>query len=108
MPTTRVKFLAAAHDLFGTYLHADAVLACDTLLAQLTTNPRQLKPPEPVPLRLPAVEALIIGARLTPDLLEEAGARAVDTATGLPQTTYKRALLAATVTEVLERATQAA
>jgi len=29
-----------------------------------------------------------------------------DTATGLPQTTYKRALLAATVTEVLERATQ--
>jgi xanthine dehydrogenase YagS FAD-binding subunit len=59
----------------------------------------------PVPLRLPAVETLIIGARLTADLLDAAGARAVDTATGLPQTTYKRALLAATVTEVLERAT---
>jgi xanthine dehydrogenase YagS FAD-binding subunit len=59
----------------------------------------------PVPLRLPAVEALIIGARLTTDLLDNAGARAVDGATGLPQTTYKRALLAATVTEVLERAT---
>jgi xanthine dehydrogenase YagS FAD-binding subunit len=59
----------------------------------------------PVPLRLPAVEALILGARLTADLLNNAGARAVDTATGLPQTNYKRALLAATVTEVLERAT---
>jgi xanthine dehydrogenase YagS FAD-binding subunit len=59
----------------------------------------------PVPLRLPAVEALIIGARLTPELLADAGARAVGTATFLPQTTYKRALLAATVTEVLERAT---
>jgi xanthine dehydrogenase YagS FAD-binding subunit len=59
----------------------------------------------PVPLRLPAVEALIIGAAVTPDLLDSAGARAVDTASGLPQTAYKRALLAATVTEVLERAT---
>jgi xanthine dehydrogenase YagS FAD-binding subunit len=59
----------------------------------------------PVPLRLPAVEARIIGENLTSDLLDNAGARAVDTATGLPQTKYKRALLAATVTEVLERAT---
>jgi xanthine dehydrogenase YagS FAD-binding subunit len=59
----------------------------------------------PVPLRLPGVEELLIGARLTADLLDNAGARAVGTAVGLPQTTYKRALLAATVTEVLERAT---
>jgi xanthine dehydrogenase YagS FAD-binding subunit len=59
----------------------------------------------PVPLRLPAVEALITGATITPDLLHDAGTRAVDNATGLPQTAYKRALLAAAVTEVLERAT---
>ncbi|MGN9907518.1 hypothetical protein ACTMTJ_08165 [Phytohabitans sp. LJ34] len=60
----------------------------------------------PIPLRLPAVEALITGATVTPDLLGQAGARAADGATGLPQTEYKRDLLAATVTEVLEQATK--
>jgi xanthine dehydrogenase YagS FAD-binding subunit len=59
----------------------------------------------PIPLRLPAVEALLIGATVTADLLRDAGARAVGDTAGLPQTGYKRALLAAAVTEVLERAT---
>jgi xanthine dehydrogenase YagS FAD-binding subunit len=59
----------------------------------------------PVPLRRSAVERLVTGARVTPELLDEAGARALSGVSGPPGTAYKRALLAACVTEVLERAT---
>jgi PAS domain-containing protein len=66
MPHSRDNFLAAAHDLFGTYLNADAVFAFDHLLARATTNPRQLKPPEPVPRRLPVRAGPPLAARPRP------------------------------------------
>jgi xanthine dehydrogenase YagS FAD-binding subunit len=58
----------------------------------------------PVPLRLPAVEAALVGRAPTPDVLAEAGSLAAADANPLPMTVYKGRLLVGTVTEVLERA----
>lgn len=60
----------------------------------------------PVPLRLPAVEAALIGRAPTPDVLTAAAQVAVQGATPLPRTGYKIDLLAGTVLEVMERAVQ--
>lgn len=58
-----------------------------------------------VPLRLPTVEAALIGGPPTPATLTAAAGTATEGATPLPRTDYKVDLLAATVLEVLERAT---
>ena len=56
------------------------------------------------PLRLPEVEAALVGADATPAALQSAAASATARCTPLPQTGYKVALLRDTVLEVLERA----
>jgi xanthine dehydrogenase YagS FAD-binding subunit len=57
----------------------------------------------PVPLRLPAVEAALVGREPTPEVFAAAAAGADAGATPLPMTGYKRQLLVGTVTEVLDR-----
>jgi len=57
-----------------------------------------------IPLRLPAVEAAVVGSAATPEALSAAAEAATDGVTPLPRTGYKVDLLAATVLEVLERA----
>lgn len=59
----------------------------------------------PVPLRLPAVEAALVGNPATQQMLTTAAAASTDGASPLPRTGYKVDLLAGTVLEVLERAT---
>jgi xanthine dehydrogenase YagS FAD-binding subunit len=58
-----------------------------------------------VPLRLPGVEAALVGSPATQEALTAAAAVATDGASPLPRTGYKLALLAGAVLEVLERAT---
>lgn len=58
-----------------------------------------------IPLRLPLVEAALVGSAATAETLAAAAAVAIDGARPLPRTGYKVDLLAATVLEVLERAT---
>jgi xanthine dehydrogenase YagS FAD-binding subunit len=58
----------------------------------------------PVPLRLAAVEALLVGERPDPDVLAAAAEAATDGFHPLEQTAYKLPLLRATVRDVLERA----
>jgi xanthine dehydrogenase YagS FAD-binding subunit len=58
-----------------------------------------------IPLRLPLVEAALVGGAATVETLAAAAAAATDGTTPLPRTGYKVDLLAATVLEVLERAT---
>ena len=57
----------------------------------------------PVPLRLSAVEGLLIGSRLDDDTISAAAAAATQGASPLPETGYKVQLVEATVREVLER-----
>jgi xanthine dehydrogenase YagS FAD-binding subunit len=61
-----------------------------------------------IPLRLPHVEAALLGQPATPDVLARAAAGAGAGATPLPQTGYKVALLARTVLEALEQAARRA
>ncbi|GIJ46279.1 oxidoreductase [Virgisporangium aliadipatigenens] len=61
----------------------------------------------PIPLRLPAVEAALLGNPPTGALFEAAARRAADGARPLPMTGYKVPLLVGTVLEVLERAGRA-
>lgn len=58
----------------------------------------------PVPLRLPAVEAQLVGRPPTAEVIASAARYAAHGAQPLPQTGYKIPLLIGTVTEVLERA----
>ena len=58
----------------------------------------------PVPLRLPAVEAALVGKPAAPATLTDAAPRAREGATPLPMTGYKVDLLEGTVLETLERA----
>ncbi|MEU9234117.1 FAD binding domain-containing protein [Streptomyces subrutilus] len=57
-----------------------------------------------VPLRLPEVEAALIGREPTPGLLAEAAATVLTRCRPLPQTAYKATLFRDTVLEVLEQA----
>ncbi|MFE4265007.1 FAD binding domain-containing protein [Streptomyces sp. NPDC056883] len=57
-----------------------------------------------VPLRLPEVEAALIGREATPEVLAEAAATVLARCRPLPQTGYKTTLFRDTVLEVLERA----
>lgn len=57
-----------------------------------------------VPLRLPEVEAALIGREATPEVLEAAAATVLARCRPLPQTGYKTTLFRDTVLEVLERA----
>ncbi len=59
----------------------------------------------PIPLRLPAVEALLEGKAPDAGLFEQAAKLACEGATPLPGTAYKLQLLAGSVIEALERAT---
>jgi len=61
----------------------------------------------PVPLRLPKVEAALVGGPLTPETLAKAAALAKDGASPLPMTGYKVELVEGTVLETLERASHA-
>ncbi|MEM7152347.1 MAG: FAD binding domain-containing protein [Myxococcota bacterium] len=61
----------------------------------------------PVPLRLPAVEAALVGARDSDETLARAAALARDGAKPLPMTEYKVDLVEGTVLETLERARHA-
>lgn len=61
----------------------------------------------PVPLRRPQVERALVGQRITPQTLRGAAELARDGAAASPMTAYKVPLVAATVLEVLERATHA-
>jgi len=58
----------------------------------------------PTPLRLPRVEAALLGSTPTPELLTKASALASDGAKPLPMTAYKLELLEGCVLEALERA----
>jgi xanthine dehydrogenase YagS FAD-binding subunit len=58
----------------------------------------------PVPLRLPVAEAVLTGQPVSADVFAAAGTAATDGANPLPQTGFKLALLAGTVTETLHRA----
>ena len=55
------------------------------------------------PLRLPEVEALLLGRPVSPTVVEAAADAATASCTPLPDTGYKVALLRGTVLEVLER-----
>jgi xanthine dehydrogenase YagS FAD-binding subunit len=57
----------------------------------------------PVPLRLPRVEAALVGQPVTSAAFAAAAAHAVEGANPLPMTGYKAALLIGAVTEALER-----
>jgi xanthine dehydrogenase YagS FAD-binding subunit len=57
-----------------------------------------------VPLRLPQVEAALLGQPATAETLERAADRAIEGVTPLPLTGYKVALLRGVVLETLERA----
>ncbi|MEO7448700.1 MAG: FAD binding domain-containing protein, partial [Humibacillus sp.] len=57
----------------------------------------------PVPLRLSAVEGLLVGSTLDDDTISAAAAAATQGASPLPETGYKVQLVEATVREVLER-----
>lgn len=57
-----------------------------------------------IPLRLPHVEAALVGQRVTAETLERAASLATEGATPLPLTGYKVELLRGTVLETLERA----
>ncbi|MFF1412410.1 FAD binding domain-containing protein [Streptomyces sp. NPDC058289] len=57
-----------------------------------------------VPLRLPEVEAALIGREATPEVLAAAAATVLARCRPLPQTGYKTTLFRDTVLEVLERA----
>ncbi|MFK0013135.1 FAD binding domain-containing protein [Streptomyces sp. NPDC091027] len=57
-----------------------------------------------VPLRLPEVEAVLLGREATPEALAAAAATVLDRCRPLPQTGYKATLFRDTVLEVLERA----
>ena len=57
----------------------------------------------PTPLRLQAVEDLLVGTTLADDVVEAASAVAASGANPLPETGYKVELVTATVREVLER-----
>jgi xanthine dehydrogenase YagS FAD-binding subunit len=59
----------------------------------------------PVPLRMPRVEAALIGQPVTTTAFAAAAAYAIEDANPLPMTGYKTALLVGTITDVLERAT---
>jgi xanthine dehydrogenase YagS FAD-binding subunit len=61
-----------------------------------------------IPLRLPRVEAALLGQPVTPEVIARAAAVAGAGATPLPQTGYKVALLARTVLEALEQAARRA
>lgn len=61
----------------------------------------------PVPLRLPAVEAALVGQPLRAGTLAKAAALAKDGANPLPMTQYKVELVEGTVLETLERASHA-
>jgi xanthine dehydrogenase YagS FAD-binding subunit len=58
----------------------------------------------PVPLRLPKVEAALVGQPVTAAAFAAAANHAVDGANPLPMTGYKATLLVGTITEALERA----
>jgi xanthine dehydrogenase YagS FAD-binding subunit len=58
----------------------------------------------PIPLRLPAVEAALIGQAPTPEVLDRAANRATDGANPLPSTAYKVRVLYGAVLETLQRA----
>ena len=58
----------------------------------------------PVPLRLPQVEAALLGKAATPTTFASAAKLAADGASPLPQTKYKVPLLVGTVQETIERA----
>ncbi|MFD7098892.1 FAD binding domain-containing protein [Streptomyces xanthophaeus] len=58
-----------------------------------------------VPLRLPEVEAALIGRAATPEVLAAAAATVLTRCRPLPQTAYKTGLFGNTVLEALERAT---
>jgi xanthine dehydrogenase YagS FAD-binding subunit len=60
----------------------------------------------PVPLRLPAAEAALSGQPVSAEVFAAAGTAATEGANPLPQTGFKRALLAGTVTETLRRAVE--
>ena len=57
----------------------------------------------PVPLRLNAVEDLLVGSTLDDETVTSAAAVAAQGANPLPETGYKVTLIEATVLEVLER-----
>jgi len=57
-----------------------------------------------VPLRLPKVEAALVGKSPTTDVIEAAAALGSDGAAPLPMTAYKVDLIAPTLVDVLERA----
>lgn len=57
-----------------------------------------------VPLRLPEVEAALIGREATPGALAAAAETVLSRCRPLPQTGYKATLFRDTVLEVLERA----
>ncbi len=61
----------------------------------------------PVPMRLPAVEAALTGARAEPSVFTKAAAIAREGAKPLPMTEYKVDLVEGTVLETLERASHA-
>lgn len=56
-----------------------------------------------VPIRLPQSEALLVGRRVTDEVVAEVAAAAADGANPLPETGYKVELVQATVAEALER-----
>jgi xanthine dehydrogenase YagS FAD-binding subunit len=58
----------------------------------------------PVPLRLPTVEALLVGREPVAATFEAAAAHAIEQANPLPMTGYKASLLTGTITEALDRA----
>ena len=58
----------------------------------------------PIPLRLPRVEAALVGQPPTMAALAAAAGYAVEGANPLPMTSYKAALLVGAVTEAVERA----
>ncbi len=61
----------------------------------------------PVPLRLPKVEAALVGGPLTAETMTKAAALAKEGASPLPMTGYKVDLVEGTVLETLERASHA-
>jgi xanthine dehydrogenase YagS FAD-binding subunit len=89
---------------FAEWPLVEAVARIGVTDGQITTAAVGAGAVAPVPMRLPAVESILLGRRPDPDVLAAAAEAATDGFRPLEQTAYKLPLLRVTVLDVLQRA----
>jgi xanthine dehydrogenase YagS FAD-binding subunit len=104
VPGERAAYFRAISRTYAEWPLVEAVVRLSVHDGLITSAAVAVGGVAPVPLRLPAAEAVLTGQPVSAEVFAAAGSAATEGANPLPQTGFKRTLLTGTVMETLHRA----